>query len=192
MELEQLPLEKQRLAYLEELNSAIRDVPDYPKPGILFKDITPLLFSPHHCDLALDLLLEDIKEIVKDKSIDAIAGVESRGFFFGFLLANHLGIPFIPIRKEGKLPFHKVSKSYSLEYGVSTIEMHSDTVTKGMNVLLHDDLLATAGTACAAAEMITDQGGTIAGFTFLIELEFLKGREKLEKYTMNNISLLKY
>ncbi len=181
-----------RVEYLKELNSVIRDVPDYPKPGILFKDITPLLYSPHHFDIAQELFLDDIMEIIKDKAIDAIAGIESRGFFFGFLLAKELGLPFIPIRKAGKLPYHKVSKSYDLEYGTSTIEIHSDTITPGMNVLIHDDILATAGTACAAAELITDQGGTIAGFAFLIELEFLKGREKLEKYTMNNISLLKY
>ncbi len=174
----------------KDLKQAVRDVPDFPKPGIMFKDITPILGNPELTDIALQLLIVKIHETIP--SIDAVAGVESRGFLFGMLMANILNVPFIPIRKSGKLPYHKVSKSYDLEYGTATIEMHNDAIEEGMEVLIHDDLLATAGTACAAAELIKGQGGKVAGFAFLIELEFLNGIEKLKEHSENNISLLKY
>ena len=182
--------EEEYLELSNELRNAIRDVPDFPKPGIIFKDITPILSSPDLTNTVLDLLSVKIHETIP--SLDAIAGVESRGFLFGMMLANRLNIPFIPIRKAGKLPYHKISKSYDLEYGTATIEMHQDAVEPDMEVLIHDDLLATAGTACAAAELIKEQGAKIAGFTFLIELEFLGGLQKLKQHPENNISLIKY
>lgn len=182
--------EKEYLELSKELRNAIRDVPDFPKPGIVFKDITPILSDPELTNTALDLLTVKIHESIS--SLDAIVGIESRGFLFGMLLANRINVPFIPIRKAGKLPFHKVSKSYNLEYGSATIEMHKDAIESGMNILIHDDLLATAGTACAAAELIKEQGANIAGFAFLIELEFLGGIAKLQSYSNNNISLIKY
>ena len=126
------------------------------------------------------------------KQVDAIAGIESRGFFFGFMLANKLGIPFIPIRKAGKLPFVTVSIEYALEYGTAKIEMNADAITKGMNVLIHDDLLATGGTAAAAAELITQQEGIIAGFGFIINLAFLKGSDNLIKYSDNIFEIIAY
>jgi len=175
----------------EKLKSTIRDVENFPREGILFKDITPVLADAKLCS-------KIVEEIHKNlyyggvKKIDAIAGIESRGFFFGFLLANRLGVPFIPIRKAGKLPFTTVSIEYELEYGTAKIEMNSDAITKGMNVLIHDDLLATGGTAAAAAELITRQGGSIAGFSFIINLGFLKGSENLVKYNDKIQSILEY
>lgn len=172
----------------DKLEAIIRDVPNFPKEGILFKDITPLLASPDICNE----VLEDAYHQYKDKKIDAVAGIESRGFFFGFLLANKLGVPFIPIRKAGKLPFTTVSIEYALEYGTAKIEMNADAITEGMNVLIHDDLLATGGTACAAADLIKQQGGNVAGFYFLIDLAFICGVKKLEKYTKNIFSHIIY
>ncbi len=177
---------------LQELQSVIREVPNYPKPGIMFKDITPLLASPRCTKIALNYMLDNLNTIKTDFAIDAIAGIESRGFLFGMMMAKELGVSFIPIRKEGKLPFHKVSRSYDLEYGKATIEMHTDAVSKGMNVFIHDDLLATAGTACATAELIKGQGANVIGFGFLIELGFLNGRAKLEQHSKNNFALLQY
>lgn len=182
--------EEETKQFTDLLRLAIRDVPDFPKPGIIFKDITPLLLNPELVEITTDLLALKINE--KMPELDAIAGVESRGFLFGMLVANRLGLPFIPIRKAGKLPFHKVSKTYKLEYGEAAIEMHKDAIEPDMNILIHDDLLATAGTACAAAELIKEQGGIISGFAFLIELGFLNGIEKLKQHSENNISLIKY
>ena len=172
----------------EKLKNTIRDVQDFPKKGILFKDITPVFADSQLCTELVDIL----ERKYKDQNIDAIAGVESRGFFFGFLLANRLGIPFIPIRKKGKLPFTTVSIEYDLEYGTSSIEMNSDAVTEGMNVLIHDDLLATGGTAAATAELITRQGGKVAGFGFIITLDFLEGSRKLTKYSKDIYEILSY
>ena len=171
----------------EILKKTIRDVQDFPKPGIIFKDITPLLKDATLCSYVTSVLA-----IHPAHKIDAIVGIESRGFFFGFLLANQLGIPFIPIRKPGKLPFTTVSIEYDLEYGSGKIEMNSDAIEPGWNVLIHDDLLATGGTAAAAAELIKRQGGNIAGFSFVIELEFLKGAEKLKPYSNNIHSVIRY
>jgi adenine phosphoribosyltransferase len=162
-------------------------VPDFPKPGILFKDITPILENAELSKEIVDKFAEDWKG-----KIDAIAGVESRGFLFGFPLAMKLGIPFILIRKKGKLPYDTVSYSYDLEYGSAEIEMHVNTVSKGMKVLVHDDLLATGGTAAAASELIKLEGGDIAGFSFLVELAFLEGSKKLNQYSNNVKSIVTY
>ena len=175
----------------EKLKSIIRDVQDFPKPGILFKDITPLLKDARLCSEVIDEIHKNLY-YSGTKNLDAIVGIESRGFFFGFLLANKLGIPFIPIRKPGKLPFKTVSIEYDLEYGSGKIEMNEDAIEPGCNVLIHDDLLATGGTAAAAAELVKRQGGNISGFSFVIELEFLKGIDKLKLYSTNIDSLIKY
>ena len=172
----------------EQLKTAIRDIPDFPKPGILFKDITPVLMDPKLCR---DIVNEFIKRI-DGTPVDAIVGVESRGFFFALLLAEQLNVPFIPARKPGKLPYKTVSYSYDLEYGSATIEMHTDAIQKGWNVLVHDDLLATGGTACAAAELIQMQGGTVSAFSFLINLSFLNGKEKLIPHSGNILSIVNY
>ena len=129
---------------------------------------------------------------LKNKDIDAIIGVESRGFLFGFLLANKMGIPFIPIRKVGKLPGETLKYKYDLEYGSAEVEVHKSDVKGGWNVVVHDDLLATGGTACAAAELIQELGAKVAAFSFVISLDFLKGNEKLEKYSKEIISLKRY
>ncbi len=181
----------------KKLKEVIRDVPDFPKPGILFKDITPVLHLPEYRKTALEALLFSIHNniVLNQYRIDAIAGMESRGFLFGMMLADHLNVPFIPIRKAGKLPYHKISKSYNLEYGEATIEMHTDAVTPDMHVLIHDDLLATGGTAQATAQLIKQAGGVVAGFAFLIELEFIPGREVLRPYVGSDdhiISVVKY
>jgi adenine phosphoribosyltransferase len=171
-----------------KIKSVIRDVPDFPKPGILFKDITPILHDQKLCSEIVDAFAEKLS----GTKIDAIVGIESRGFLFGFALANKMNVPFILVRKAGKLPYKKIAFEYSLEYGSAKVEMHEDEIQKGWNVLIHDDLLATGGTAEAAAKLIGMQGGTVAGFAFLVELEFLKGKEKLEQYSKNNISLVNY
>jgi adenine phosphoribosyltransferase len=171
----------------EKIDQSIRNVPDFPKPGILFKDITPILENAELSKEIVDKFAEDWKG-----KIDAIAGVESRGFLFGFPLAMKLGIPFILIRKKGKLPYDTVSYSYDLEYGSAEIEMHVNTVSKGMKVLVHDDLLATGGTAAAASELIKLEGGDIAGFSFLVELAFLGGSKKLNQYSNDVKSIVTY
>lgn len=171
----------------EKLRAKIRDVPDFPKPGIVFKDITPILSTPE----LVDEMLNHKAEYFSSYGLDAICGVESRGFLLGLVLANRLDIPFIPIRKAGKLPYHTVKESYDLEYGSAQMEMHKDAFEKGARVLIHDDLLATGGTAEAAAKLVHQIGGEVASFSFIIELEFLGGRERLEKVA-NSYSLVKY
>lgn len=154
----------------EKLDKAIREVPDFPKPGILFKDITPIFLDQQLCSEIVDELAKQTEKM----HLNAIVGIESRGFFFGILLANKLNIPFIPIRKRGKLPYKTVSYEYELEYGTAAMEMHCDVVQKDWNILIHDDLLATGGTAAAAAELIQMQHANVSGFSFVVELEFLK------------------
>ena len=171
-----------------EIDSLIREVIDFPKKGISFKDITPLLMDK---DISDKIILE-FESRVMDFDIDAIVGIESRGFLYGFLLANKLGIPFIPIRKSGKLPCKTIKYKYDLEYGSSEIEIHKDDLKKDWNVLIHDDLLATGGTACAAAELISLSGAKVAGFTFIVSLDFLNPNEKLSKYSSNIINLVEY
>jgi adenine phosphoribosyltransferase len=153
----------------------LRDVPDFPKPGILFKDITPLLSNPE----ARAKVVNEITSYYANQKIEAVAAVEARGFIFGSLIADALAVPFIPVRKSGKLPFHKIEESYSLEYGTASIEMHIDAIKAGTRVLIHDDLLATGGTASAAGNMIKRLGGVVAGFSFIINLGFLPGEKLL-------------
>jgi len=172
----------------ERIDATIREVPDFPKPGIMFKDITPILEDP----VLSNDLIDAFAENCKDQNIEAVAGIESRGFLFGFPLAIKLGVPFILIRKKGKLPADTISYKYDLEYGSAEIEMHNDVIKPGMKVLVHDDLLATGGTAIAAAELIKMQKGEVVGFSFLVELAFLNGKEKLNSYTQYTHSLITY
>jgi adenine phosphoribosyltransferase len=172
----------------EELKQVIRDVPDFPKPGILFKDITPLLENQALCTRIVD----HFSAVFADAIPDAIVGVESRGFFFGILLANRWKIPFIPVRKAGKLPYKTISHSYELEYGSATVEMHTGSLQPGWKVMIHDDLLATGGTAAAAAELVKQCGATTTSFTFLVSLDFLNGNDKLKHYTHKIVSVLNY
>lgn len=157
------------------IKAAVRDVKDFPKPGIIFKDITPIMQDPHLCGLIIDALVKQVEPL----NIDVIAGIESRGFFFGPSMAQRLGVPFVPIRKAGKLPYNCIQESYALEYGEATIEMHEDAFSPGMKVLIHDDLLATGGTVLAAGILVEQLDGIIAGYSFLISLDFLDGRSKL-------------
>lgn len=170
------------------LKSSIRDVPDFPKPGIMFKDITPILLDTALCKDIVDQFYESFSS----QQIDSIIGIESRGFLFGMMLAQKFNVPFIPVRKHGKLPFKTITYKYNLEYGSATIEVHVDAIKPGSNVLIHDDLLATGGTASAAAELVKMQDGKIAGFAFLVALDFLKGEEVLKKYSSTMISLIHY
>ncbi len=170
-----------------QIKNSIRDVADFPKPGIMFKDITPIFEDQTLCNNITDGFINALPS-----KPDAVAGIESRGFLFGILLANKLNVPFILIRKAGKLPYKTVGHEYALEYGTAKIEMHVDSVKKGMNVLIHDDLLATGGTAEAAAHLVKQQGATVSGFTFVVELGFLKGKEKLITYSNNIICLAQY
>jgi len=157
------------------LENYIRDIQDFPKPGIGFKDITPLLSNPEATSACLDLLASTLA----DKKINKVIGVESRGFFFGILLAQKLNAGFVPVRKPKKLPFETISASYELEYGTDTLEIHIDAIQKGDKVLIHDDVLATGGTAKAVCELVEKLGGEIVQMNFLMELSFLNGREKL-------------
>lgn len=172
----------------QQLRAVIRDILDFPKPGIVFKDITPILQDPLLCDAVLDALVCRLTEVKPD----VVVGVESRGFFFGMLLASRLKIPFIPIRKPGKLPYRTVQQSYDLEYGSSTIEMHEDAFPPGTKVLLHDDLLATGGTIIAASKLIERMGGQVEAMAFLVSLDFLGGRERLTPFTERIVSLVSY
>jgi adenine phosphoribosyltransferase len=172
----------------ERLKNTIRDVPDFPKEGIIFKDISTIMLDPK---LSADLL-DHLVESYKGKTIDAVAGIESRGFLLGYPLAISLGVPFILVRKQGKLPYKKISHQYELEYGNATIEMHTDAVSEGQHVLIHDDLLATGGSAAAAATLIEKCGGKIAGFSFLVSLDFLNGKDKLKTYTGEIDSIVSY
>jgi adenine phosphoribosyltransferase len=172
----------------DKLKNVIRDVPDFPKPGILFKDISTIMLNP---ELSKEVVAH-LASVYRDQKIDAVAGIESRGFLFGYPLAMALDIPFILIRKKGKLPYKKKRFAYELEYGTAEIEMHDDAVTAGQNVLIHDDLLATGGSAAAAAELVKQCGGKIAGFSFLVNLSFLNGDKKLQKYSSNSMNLVSY
>ncbi len=173
---------------MESIRNAIRTVPDFPKPGIQFKDITPLL---QDAKLGKEIVLEFEKRL-KGIPVDAILGVESRGFLFGYMLAVEMNVPFIPIRKSGKLPWKTIGVDYALEYGTARIEMHEDALRAGMKVVIHDDLLATGGTAAAAAKLALMKNATVSAFTFVVELDFLEGRKKLMEYSSNFISLVNY
>ena len=167
----------------DSIIKAVRDVPDFPVKGVIFKDITPIL-----SDIDLyNKIVETIVDKYKDKNITKIAALESRGFIFGISIAQKLNVPFIPIRKKGKLPYKTVSATYSLEYGTSTVEMHIDAVNENDNVLIVDDLLATGGTACAAIELVQKLKGNVAACTFVIELTFLNGKDKLKDIEYSSI-----
>ncbi|MFK5974308.1 MAG: adenine phosphoribosyltransferase [Flavobacteriaceae bacterium] len=169
-----------------DLRTFIRDIENFPSDGIVFKDITPLLKDA----AALKATTIALLQMVENHKIDKVVSMESRGFFFGALLATKLEAGFIPVRKAGKLPGDKISQTYNLEYGTDTLEIHSDAISKGDKVLIHDDVLATGGTAHAVCELIEKLGGEIVQCNFLIELDFLKGAEKLKEYEIR--SLLHY
>jgi adenine phosphoribosyltransferase len=175
-----------KAANCEELKKLIREVPDFPKKGILFYDITTLLKDK----LGFATLIDALSENYIGKEIDLILGMEARGFIFGPALAYRLNAGFVPVRKPGKLPAATAKVSYDLEYGSNALEIHKDAIQKGQRVLIVDDLLATGGTAVATAELATGLGGKIAGLAFVVELDFLKGREKLSQYDV--FSLLHY
>src|SRR5262245_3058577 len=160
---------------LRYLRAHLRDVPDFPKPGILFKDITPLLADPRAFHITLDLFAERFV----GEHVDVVVGVESRGFIFGGALAARLNASFVPVRKPGKLPYKVETIAYKLEYGEAELQMHVDSIQPGAKVLVVDDLLATGGTAAAAAELSRRQGGVVVGFAFVVELDFLGGRHRL-------------
>lgn len=168
------------------LADLIRDVPNFPKEGIIFKDITTLLKEPN----GLKEATTNLYNLSKNKGITKVVGIESRGFILGGVLAEKLDAGFVPIRKPGKLPSEKIAESYSLEYGTDSIEIHKDAISPGDKVLLHDDLLATGGTMEAAVKLIEKLGGEVIQISFIIELDFLNGREKLSKYELH--SLLHY
>ena len=171
---------------IEELRESIREIPDFPKPGVLFRDITTLLRNPD----TLKHTVKELKSYCMMKDIDAVASVESRGFILGSIIAHELGVGFIPIRKPGKLPMDSISESYDLEYGSDSMEMHKDAVSEGDRILIVDDLLATGGTAVAATRLIERLGGKVLGLCFLIELSDLRGRDKLSGYDI--FSLIQY
>ena len=157
-------------------SALIRDIPDFPKPGILFKDITPVLENPAALRQVVEILAED----ARSKGADVIVGIESRGFIFGVPIALGLDLPFTLVRKIGKLPYERITEEYSLEYGTNAVEMHTDSVKPGQRVYVVDDLLATGGTAAAAIRLVNRLGGEVVGFGCLIELAFLPGRQVLE------------
>ena len=169
-----------------ELKSLIRDVPNYPKAGIVFKDITPLLQNPK----ALGHVVQVLAEQVRALNVQKICGIESRGFIFGAPLAVALGVGFVPIRKPGKLPWQKISQEYALEYGTDTLEMHRDAVNADERILIVDDVLATGGTAQAVCQLVEQMQARVVGLAFLMELSFLSGRDKLKSHEI--ISLIKY
>ena len=173
----------------EEVKALLRDVPDFPKPGILFKDITPLLNHP----ASRKKVVASIGRFYEKERIQVLVAVEARGFIFGALIAQELNIPFVPIRKAGKLPYKKITESYSLEYGMAAIEMHLDSFAPGARVLLHDDLLATGGTATAAGHLVQQLGGIVAGYSFIINLSFLPGERLLkEQFEINPHYIVKF
>ncbi|HUB87511.1 MAG TPA: adenine phosphoribosyltransferase [Verrucomicrobiae bacterium] len=166
-----------------QIAAAIRNVPDFPKPGIQFKDITPVLADARLFAGAIDLLTENFKA----GSVDAVVGIDARGFIFAAAAAKKLNAGFVPVRKKGKLPFKTIEQDYALEYGTATIAMHVDALKPGARVLLVDDLLATGGTASAAAALVKELGAQILEVSFLIELKFLSGRDKLKGYPIRSI-----
>jgi adenine phosphoribosyltransferase len=168
---------------MEDLKNYIRSVKDFPKPGIMFRDITTLLKESN----GIKMTAERLYSLAKDLNISKVVGIESRGFIFGSMLAEKLNAGFVPIRKPGKLPAETVKKTYALEYGTDTIEIHKDAIKRGERILIHDDLLATGGTALAAANLVELLGGEVVQLSFIIELTFLKGREKLTNYDVRSL-----
>lgn len=166
-----------------DLASLVRDVPDFPKPGIVFKDIMPLLANAQ----AFHQAVEQLAEWAEPRKPDIVLGAEARGFITGGALAERLGAGFVPARKPGKLPWRTVSAKYALEYGFDALELHADAIGKGQRVLVHDDVLATGGTAAAKCELVERLGGEVVGVLFLIELDFLHGRERLGAYDVHSL-----
>nr|WP_315125271.1 adenine phosphoribosyltransferase [uncultured Capnocytophaga sp.] len=167
----------------EYIKSKIRDIENFPKEGIIFKDITPLLMDPKGVEYVVDLLVDNLH----GQQVDKVVGMESRGFFFGMLLAQRLGAGFVPVRKKGKLPYKTLSQTYDLEYGQDVLEIHEDAINPGEKILIHDDILATGGTAEAVVKLVEHLGGSIVQLDFLMELGFLKGREKLKGHPVSSI-----
>lgn len=172
----------------DRIKSTIREVPNFPRPGIVFKDITPLL---HDVKLSNEIA-ETLAGHFKEHKVNALVGVESRGFLFGMLLAHKLHVPFITVRKAGRLPYKTIAHKYDLEYGSETMEMHIDAIQPGWKILIHDDLLATGGTAAAAAELVQMQNAQVAGFAFVVALNHRQGKQKLNNYSSNVLSLVEY
>jgi adenine phosphoribosyltransferase len=172
----------------KKLDAAIRDIADFPKPGIIFKDITPILKDAQLCNDVIDEFVKQLEGI----DIDVVAGIESRGFLFGLMLANRLQIPFVPVRKKGKLPFTTIQEPCELEYGSAILELHQDAISPGQRVLIHDDLLATGGTVSAATRLVQKLNGEVAAYAFVISLDFLEAKDKLRLVSKNIISLVAY
>jgi adenine phosphoribosyltransferase len=164
-----------------DLRALVRDIPDFPKPGIVFKDITPLLLDPH----AVDTAVEGIAEWAAPRGVDFVVAAEARGFILGAAIARELGAGFVPARKPGRLPAEVVTAEYILEYGIDALEMHADAIAHGARVLIHDDMLATGGTARALAELVERLGAIVVGCAFLVELAFLDGRRRLEGFDVH-------
>jgi adenine phosphoribosyltransferase len=181
-----LPFARMSSDRIASLRAGVRDVPDFPKKGIVFKDITPILKNGDLFRKSVDLFLEQCR----GKKIDKIVGIDARGFLFGSAVAYELGIGFVPLRKKGRLPYKTESAKYSLEYGEAEMELHVDAITSGEQIVLVDDLLATGGTSASAVTLIRKVGGELVAAMFLIELEFLKGRQKLEPTPI--VSFLRY
>lgn len=172
----------------DKIKQTLRDVADFPKPGIIFKDITPVLKDADLCQEITIALAEQLKDL----KIDVVAGIESRGFLFGLALAQALKVPFVPIRKAGKLPYKTIKQSYDLEYGSATLEVHEDAFTAGQNILIHDDLLATGGTVVAASQLVQQLNANVVGYSFLISLDFLNGKQRLNQFAEHTFSLVSY
>jgi adenine phosphoribosyltransferase len=169
-----------------DLRAFIRDIPDFPSPGIVFKDISPLLLNAR----ALDAAVRGLASLADPLKVDYVVAAEARGFILGGAISRELGAGFVPARRPGKLPWETVSAEYALEYGVGTLEMHADALAGGARVLVHDDVLATGGTAAAVCELVERLGGVVAGCAFLIELTFLNGRERLARWPV--LTLIEY
>jgi len=168
------------------ISEYIRDITDFPKPGVVFKDITPMLSHPEASKECLNQLVA----LVNNQKVDKVVGIESRGFFFGMMLAQELNAGFVPLRKPGKLPFDTFKEPYSLEYGMDVLEMHEDAINRGERVLIHDDVLATGGTAKAACNLVERAGGIVVQCNFIMQIDFLRGTDKLYKY--ETASILSY
>lgn len=171
---------------MKELKDYVRTIPDFPEPGIMFRDITTVLQDADGLKLAIDSMID----LIKDVDFDVVVGAESRGFVLGAPIAYKLGKPFVMVRKKGKLPCETISETYDLEYGTATVELHKDAIQPGQKVVLVDDLIATGGTIEASAKLVKKLGGTVEKIIFLMELEGLKGREKLKEYSVD--SVIKY
>jgi adenine phosphoribosyltransferase len=172
-----------------KVKALIRDVKDFPKPGIVFKDITPVLSDP----ALVREMIGSMVSVFRSQKIDAIAAIEARGFIFGAMLAHEMDCRFIPIRKAGKLPYKTRSQEYALEYGTSKLEVHTDAIQPGWRILMHDDLLATGGTASAAGELLSGMGGELAGFSFVINLSFLPGAQNIaQRFGVNPYYIVEY